>query len=281
VSSYREVTTFGSFVIEGQASGPFEVDTRPSNELGAFDDAASTSLAAGATFVTASATQSSLWEPARFAFDAAFQCQAGLDPLDVFAEGFGDAVATVHFQVDEPTTVSLAGHMTAAGNGASTVVLETQDGTVLRRFEAREGEMPLDESVVLTPGIFVLRLVTGGYGREFPGSGPSPASGAITATATFTTSTSVVMTPLVSPAAVTMFPNPLRGAGVIEIGDLVPLETSVQIFDARGRRVRDLGPSPSRVRAWDAVDDTGTRLAPGVYFLRAGHAPAVRVTILR
>jgi len=65
-------------------------------------------------------------------------------------------------------------------------------------------------------------------------------------------------------------PNPLR-TFVAFSG--APLEEA-SIFDATGRRVRGLAPATS---SWDARDDDGRRVAPGVYFLR-GSTPEGSIT---
>jgi len=281
LSSYREVATFGSLLLEGQMSGPFEIDERPSDELGSFDDTASTDLDFGETFVAASATQTSHWGTTQFAFDATFTCEAGLGAGDRAAEGFGDAVAVVHFQVDEATTAIFAGWLTASGNGNSNLVLETAESTILLALGGANGSFPIDESRVLAPGVYVLRCVTGGYGRQFPGMDPSPAAGSITATVTFSTSTSAPVATPGTDAVIALHPNPLRGAASILLGRSNPRGTDVRVFDARGRLVRTLGPAFAHSIQWDGRDDSGAPLAPGVYFVRAGDGPAVRATIVR
>ena len=78
------------------------------------------------------------------------------------------------------------------------------------------------------------------------------------------------------PAEITLqppAPDPMGAQGAL-IRYALPrgLRTSLAIYDAAGRRVRSLvdGPVPAgehRVR-WNARDDAGLRLAPGVYFVR-------------
>jgi subtilisin family serine protease len=84
-----------------------------------------------------------------------------------------------------------------------------------------------------------------------------------------------------------MVPNPMTARGSISLALASAGDLSVVVFDASGRRVRDLfagelAAGPQRL-AWDGTDDAGRRVAPGLYFVRAEHAgvaQAVRVTVL-
>jgi hypothetical protein len=67
--------------------------------------------------------------------------------------------------------------------------------------------------------------------------------------------------------------NPVRAGEAITLRSAVPAaaETRIELFDARGRRLRDL-PVPAtsgwRVASWRADDRDGRPLATGVYFVR-------------
>lgn len=68
-------------------------------------------------------------------------------------------------------------------------------------------------------------------------------------------------------------PNPTTGALSFSLGVPEAGRVSVALFDVRGRRVRalcdgELTAGPAEF-AWDGRDDGGTRVAAGVYFLRA------------
>jgi hypothetical protein len=58
-------------------------------------------------------------------------------------------------------------------------------------------------------------------------------------------------------------PSPFRDALTV----FAPGAGRVQVLDAAGRRVRDLPTSGGEVR-WDAHDARGSRVGPGVYFVR-------------
>jgi hypothetical protein len=69
--------------------------------------------------------------------------------------------------------------------------------------------------------------------------------------------------------------NPTRGEALIEFGVPEPGHTSVEVFSASGTLVRTLysGDAPAgrtEVR-WDGRSGAGTRVAPGLYFLRMDH----------
>lgn len=75
--------------------------------------------------------------------------------------------------------------------------------------------------------------------------------------------------------ALSAAPNPFRGATHLELANptALPLEAEVEAFDLSGRRVARLWHAPAtpgvnRI-AWNGAGDSGARLAPGVYLLRA------------
>ena len=68
-----------------------------------------------------------------------------------------------------------------------------------------------------------------------------------------------------------VFPNPFRGSLRINCS-LPPANSSLRIFDAAGRLVRALPVTASRVPrslslTWDARDNAGRKVAPGLYFV--------------
>lgn len=80
------------------------------------------------------------------------------------------------------------------------------------------------------------------------------------------------------PLSIEAWPNPFNPRVQIRVGGSVP---ELEIFDARGRRVRTLRPrvqdGPQSLFEWDGSDDTGQALSGGVYRARipgrrtAGH----------
>lgn len=69
-------------------------------------------------------------------------------------------------------------------------------------------------------------------------------------------------------------PSPARGASTFEYALPEAGDVTIEILDVSGRRVarHDLGPRPAgqHVMQWEAVDASGERLDPGVYFVRLG-----------
>jgi len=85
-------------------------------------------------------------------------------------------------------------------------------------------------------------------------------------------------------------PNPTRGGTRFSVwiphdGRSAPARATV--LDLRGRRVRDLGETPAPGRhelSWNACDDRGARVAPGLYWLaleRDGAIRQRRIVVLR
>lgn len=76
----------------------------------------------------------------------------------------------------------------------------------------------------------------------------------------------IMVTRLLAPA-----PNPLRAWTRISFELAEPRDVAITIFDVRGGKVRSLhhGPLPAGRYdlEWDARDQTGNRVASGVYFL--------------
>jgi hypothetical protein len=90
-----------------------------------------------------------------------------------------------------------------------------------------------------------------------------------------------------APNAWSVSPNPTRAAVSIELGlEGTEVPRAFIVVDARGRRVRRIEPQAAAGLAratWDLQDETGTRVAPGVYFVRlpVDSAPSARFVVLR
>lgn len=84
------------------------------------------------------------------------------------------------------------------------------------------------------------------------------------------------------------YPNPFNAGTVLSYSLEAPASVEIAVYDVAGRRVALIerssrGPG-EHVRVWDGKDESGQRLASGVYFLRlrAGEVDAVRkIVILR
>jgi hypothetical protein len=81
-------------------------------------------------------------------------------------------------------------------------------------------------------------------------------------------------------------PQPSRGVQTMQLVVPSGRPVEVQVFDAAGRRVRNLGSfraagaTPLEVR-WDGRDDEGRRVAAGVYFVRGRGGLDFRVKSVR
>jgi hypothetical protein len=118
-------------------------------------------------------------------------------------------------------------------------------------------------------------LAEGGYDATLPITGNDPVTPArnLAVHLTVTTATAVGGAPRAGFGLRLLSPNPSPGRVVLALSlpDESPAE--VTIFDVRGRRVARLadgvlGAGLHTLR-WERVDEGGTRLAPGLYFVRA------------
>jgi hypothetical protein len=82
-------------------------------------------------------------------------------------------------------------------------------------------------------------------------------------------------------------PNPARGQALLALRLGSPTRVSVDVLDVTGRTVRELhrGVGKGELRlVWDARDDRGEAVAPGLYFVRATTSigsRTVRLTLIR
>lgn len=79
----------------------------------------------------------------------------------------------------------------------------------------------------------------------------------------------------------TAFPNPTRGAAYVQFQVPSPGLASIDVYDLGGRLVRRLHDghlgAGTHTLSWDAMNDSGHRVAPGVYWLQLS-SPAQRST---
>jgi hypothetical protein len=67
---------------------------------------------------------------------------------------------------------------------------------------------------------------------------------------------------------VTVSPNPFRDKTTIRLSSTLAIHySSLQVYDASGRLVRDIPVSNTNSIIWDGLDEYGKAAAPGVYFL--------------
>jgi hypothetical protein len=105
---------------------------------------------------------------------------------------------------------------------------------------------------------------------------------------TFTPRTTVPAEMPLPGLALRGMPSPGRGKVEILLSLPHPGPVRVELFDARGRRVRTLldgaaGSGPTRL-PWDGTTDSGARAGPGVYFVRAsirGNVATIRIVLVQ
>jgi len=97
-----------------------------------------------------------------------------------------------------------------------------------------------------------------------------------------------VLVPEMEPGIVSVYPNPFRPRTTIAFQVDEPGPVRVDVFDARGARVRTLMdasvPAGAHSAAWDATDADGHAVASGVYFVRmttGKHAFTHRMVLLK
>ncbi len=83
-------------------------------------------------------------------------------------------------------------------------------------------------------------------------------------------------------------PNPVRGSVRLALDLATPTAVRVDVIDAAGRRVRTLWDAPASAGTlrlgWDARDERGAAVAPGLYFVRAaasGTFQTLRMAVIR
>jgi hypothetical protein len=80
-----------------------------------------------------------------------------------------------------------------------------------------------------------------------------------------------------TPRIISVSPNPFTGQTSILVETPVGVSTSVTIYDARGRLVREIGitdaSGPQTLLTWSGRNNRGARVASGLYFARVDSAP--------
>jgi hypothetical protein len=71
---------------------------------------------------------------------------------------------------------------------------------------------------------------------------------------------------------VCVYPNPFSDKITFKVHSTIPLETDLRIFDLKGRCIKTipLQKDFSGDLVWDAMDDSGQTIHPGVYFYKLG-----------
>ncbi len=79
-------------------------------------------------------------------------------------------------------------------------------------------------------------------------------------------------------------PNPFAGETVVHFDAAGSTDVTTTVYDVAGRRIRRLGASDSGTVRWDGRNDSGARVASGIYLLRVESSrgnDSVRVVLVR
>lgn len=283
ISQTREVSAFASISAADGGESQFDSQQQSSPDPGSFSDSVTARVEDGATLAEGFAIQSSTIEPGLIQANGRFHARAELADGSPFAEGMGFTKLTHRFQVEGTTPYTIAGTLEGAGAGRAFVSLVRLNSGAIIYLTAEDAVLPVYAQGVLEAGIYDVSVWTFGFGQAIAPDQNNPASGRFQMSLTFADPLTVPEeTAAPAPCA---WPNPLRtqttisldGSGRGRIGG----GSEVLILDVAGRRIRSLGrPEGDRV-VWDARDDSGGLVAPGVYFIRAGDRPGARVLVLR
>jgi hypothetical protein len=106
--------------------------------------------------------------------------------------------------------------------------------------------------------------------------------------ATYATDVHAAVTRAAARVALSAQPNPVRGATSIRYALAAPEPVTLRIYDTAGRRIRELAGRDHQLAGthevtWNGDDDSGRRVASGVYFVRleaGSHSETGRVVLL-
>jgi hypothetical protein len=233
------------------------------------------------TTILARGAQTSYFDAESFTLIGSFYATASAEDEEASGEGFGQSTVDVTFEVVETTPLHLRGVLNSDGGGGASVLVRAFGGEIFNyQHISGNDSFEIDIAHVLEPGTYQIVLHTSGYGQAH---GFSPSLGDFYAIADFSSAVAVGDA-AISPASITVGPNPARAGTpvLITTGTTAPVRAT--IHDAVGRRVAALRSDGTGELRWDARDEAGRPLTPGVYFVRiAGRevAAARRVTILR
>ena len=278
VSYFRDVATFA---VVDLASGEmlFDHDEILSQEAGTFIEAVQSFVGQDGDEAESFADQHSTIEDEVVVANGSFSGRSQLLGGGVFAEGQGGSRFRYEFQISESTPFALTGTLAANPRGTTQLVfgLVHSAGMIVRGVS--DDTETLDESGTLEAGFYGIDLSTAGYGQSTPMDGGNEASGSFSVVLTLGNVTSVPE--VAGTAPVRVYPNPVRTRATISLGGRRESGRDVVIFDAAGRRVRNLGSTRSSELTWDARDDRGVPVSSGVYFIRVGDHTLGRTTVIR
>ncbi len=183
----------------------------------------------------------------------------------------GSSNVALRFMVQNATTYMLEGFVEASGNGYTTVQFSRPFLTV-EFFSATDQRVEFVETGSIEPGTYDFNITsTSAVNASF--GAPAQGSGGYDIRLVLGSATGV---PLVSSAALTVFPNPFSERTNLVLSDEV---RSVRVIDLAGRVVRTIEGSGTLV--WDGRDDAGRQLGNGVYWMRPEGAASEPLRVVR
>lgn len=282
VSASREVTAFASISAAPGGQGATDHQQITSPGYGSFDESVHAHAAIPEEGSTADgyAAQISSIGSGLIQAQGEFRAFADLKGETPFGEGHGFSRVEYRFSVTGMEPVTLAGLLEGSGNGRTFVSLIKLNAGVLVYQFAEQGQRPIFEQEALDAGVYEFAVWTTGFGQAIAPGEPTPASGRFTMSLSFAEPAGVAATTQ-SVGRIEAWPNPVRNGTTLTLGGLAGVADGLVITDAAGRLVRDLGRPAGASVPWDARDERGERLPPGIYFARAGSGPAAKLIVLR
>lgn len=259
-----------------------DADSRTAPDFGPFQESVGAVVDVGTASASGDAGQESLILAS--GATAAGSISAGAQATDFDAFGTADAESRFElgFDLTAPASFTLTGSLIAEGSGFALTRLDGPEGTVVLVAATSDETVPVLESGALESGTytFLARASATVFG-DFFSSDSAGAGYDVELLIDPTTHASPEGADRVTTLVVR--PNPFRDATRIGLRD-APLSGDVLVLDVRGRTVRRLPSSAGQAR-WDGRDASGSRVGPGVYFVRrileSGGAPGAATKVVR
>ncbi|MFN8548097.1 MAG: hypothetical protein U0527_09065 [Candidatus Eisenbacteria bacterium] len=276
ISHSRRVATF-AFLDYAVGQEPLRSDESiQSEESGAFDEHAVCHVEHGNSYVTALANQSSSIEASGITATMSISAEGAVVLPERGTLGLASTDVIYEFSVDAPTTCQLSAQIVASGGGVVDIDLSPIGGGFLINRQFFETDESYEQSLLLQPGSYRVTAGGGGDGATGPnGSGTSAFD------LTFSLSFPTASVPVADESSFRVTPNPSRGPVSLSFDRAAAAWDAIEVLDPAGRHVRKLTPTGGASISWDLRSDDGARVAPGVYFFRAGGEASGRLVVLR
>ncbi len=278
VEQRRVLTTFAMIDIQG-GEDPFCSEQRQSTEQGVYDDTEECLVEHEGSQAYGTASQLSYVTPQMLLAEGSMHAEAEVVAPIEFAEGFGSSEYEVVFYVDEPTEAHFQASLFGEGDGVANLVFRVRNGTTLIYRSLRNGSENIDQEFLLEPGNYLLHFQINGFGQAIGGQGSFPANASFSGSLLFPGAASAPDRLADAAAnAPRALPNPMRDRTRI-----LPAagRGEISIVDLAGRVIRRYRSVGAAGIVWDARDENGRLVAPGIYLASGGAGPAARIVLLR